>query len=825
MAACSEFRVIEIAEGFGAASLCGELMAGLGAEVVKIERAAGDPLRQIDPRAPDGVGYGFHLTNAGKKSAVLAADAATAERQWNNLVQWADAIVLDPKMPLPNVAIDSQLLSDRWPDKVICSISLFGEKGSRSSRVGNELIAEAMGGLMGCTGYSERPPVVSGVPYGEHVAALFGFGGIMAGLWERIRSGRGQYIDLSIVDCLIALLGNFMPGYLLSGRSPKRIGNRHTIAAPWNLYPTSDGQVVICTGTGGASWWKIICDLIGRPELGADDRYDKEVKRVQRVDEVDAIISEWTQLRTMAEVVEVMTQGGIPVSEIASVEAVLADPHYAKTRAMVNSARVETESGGKSLFIPGLPLKIGVWVPPAKAGPRLGEFRIENSNPPTSALLARREEIHAGGALDGIRILEFGSRTSVPMAGRLLSDLGADVVKIEPGKGESLRNAGQQIGGSSYLFHINNGGKRSVVIEPNTPRGRKLILDLAAKADVWLENLAPGALQAMGLGFEHLREVNPRIIYCSVSGFGLRSDYGKKKALDTVVQAASGVMYLTGYPDHFPVKLGISAVDLAAAVGLVGGVLSALHERRASGEGRQVDLAMADVGVWMTQSVWPQIFDGTGHPTRLGNRSAVACPHNTFPTEDGLLALAVDSDEQWRRLVSLVNRSELSDPVLATANGRLAHFENVERIIADWLAHKKTAEAVAACEALGVPAAPVRTLADIVEDPDVSERGLILEVDHPTAGKMRLLGNPLRLSRTPARILRHAPLLGEHTREVLTGWLDLNAQELDELESANLIVSHPANLDTPTTVGARNKESKIGNTLAYWKPTPVAARE
>ena len=192
-------------------------------------------------------------------------------------------------------------LSKQWPGKVICSISTFGSRGVRATWQGNGLIAEAMGGLMACTGYPERPPVQSGVPYAAHVAAMFAFSGIMAAVWERHRSGLGQHLDLSIVDCLIALLGNFIPGYFLSGRSPKRIGNRHTIAAPWNLYPTADGEVVICTGTGGSSWWKIITDVIGRTNLANDERFDVEAKRVQNVDQVDAIVSEWTRQRSMAE--------------------------------------------------------------------------------------------------------------------------------------------------------------------------------------------------------------------------------------------------------------------------------------------------------------------------------------------------------------------------------------------------------------------------------------------------------------------------------------------------------------------------------------------
>ncbi len=254
------------------------------------------------------------------------------------------------------------------------------------------------------------------------------------------------------------------------------------------------------------------------------------------------------------------------------------------------------------------------------------------------------------------------------------------------------------------------------------------------------------------------------------------------------MQAATGVMYLTGYPDHHYVKIGISAADLAAAVGVVGAVTCALRQRRLSGAGMHIDLAMADIGVWMTQAAWPEVFYGSGHPKRLGNHSRTSCPHNIFETGEGQLALAVDTDAQWTKLAALLGNPALaSDPVLASVKGRFAQVERIEQVIAAWLSDKSATEAAAICQAVGVPAGPVRNLADIVQDPEVAARGLVVEVDHPIAGRMRLLGNPLRLSLTPARLAAGAPLLGEHTDEVLGSWLGLTDERMRELESAGVI--------------------------------------
>jgi crotonobetainyl-CoA:carnitine CoA-transferase CaiB-like acyl-CoA transferase len=772
----SDLRVLEIADGSAGASLCGQLFAGLGAQVVKVESKAGDPLRGQVPLAADRNSIAFHIVNSGKASAAPSAGDAARFRQ---LIDWADIVLIDTERCTdPFWAKPAHIAADN-PQKIVCAVSTFGQTGSRAAWHGNPLIAEAMGGLMACTGYPERPPVISGVPYANHVTAMFAFSGIMAALLERETSGKGQYLDLATVDCLTALLGNFIPSYFLSGKAPKRIGNRHTIAAPWNLYPCRDGQIVICTGTGGAGWWRIICDVMGRPELATDARYDTEAKRVQRVDEVDGIVSDWTRQKTMVDSVELMTVKGIPASEIASIEQILSDKHYTQTRAMAREVKV----GATSIVIPGLPMKIGRWTSSTGAGPALDNNAAVSSQA-TRAATARASPDQT--PLAGIRILEFASRTSVPMAGKIFADLGADVIKIEPPKGESLRMAGQPVGGSSYLFQINNLGKRSLVVEPKSPRGHELILEAVKSADVWMENLAPGALEQLGLGFEHLRKVNPRLIYCSVSGFGHRSDYGKKKALDTVVQAASGAMYLTGYPDHLPVKLGISAIDLACAVGAVGAVLAAIHERRNTGKAGHIDLAMADIGVWLTQLAWPPVQTRSGHPSRLGNRSATMCPHNIFATRDGFLAVAVETDAQWQKLVAAVGDNVLCDPRFATLAGRQDNVDAIEKILLAWVGERAALDAATILQAAGVPAAPVRSLPELVEDKNTRDRGLVLSVNHPLAGPLRVLGSPLHLSRTPAVVRKYAPLLGEHTREILSA-LGVSASEQLELQTAGVI--------------------------------------
>lgn len=782
--ACEGIRILEVTNGFCSAALCGQILAGLGAQVVKLEPSGGDALRTAIPRTPDGVSHAFHILNAAKQSVVASKE------QWERLVEWADILIVDPLACLEmGGEIGHTEFVKKWPTKILCTVSIFGQETSRERWAGNELIAEALSGLMTCTGYPEKPPVRCGVPFGMHVTALFAFQGVMAALREREKSGTGQWLDVSVVDALVCLLGNFIPSYFLTGRSPKRIGNRHTIAAPWNLYQTSDGYVVICTGTGGSGWWESVTEAIGRPELASDPKYDKESKRVAHVDEVDKIVTDWTINHTSAEVIKLMTEVGIPVNGISSVKELASDPHYSEMRAMIGSATLRMENRNHEVPLIGKPFKIKNWAPPSTLGPMLGENELDGSPNASAVKLGTTEHKTAAGCLKGIRVLEFGSRTSVPMAGRLLADLGADVIKIEPPKGESLRNGGQPIGGSSYIFHINNAGKRSVVIDPDDPIGRDLIVRLAANADVWLENLAPGALERMGLGYDALKKANPQITYCSVSGFGLKSHFGGKKAFDSVVQAASGIMHMTGYPDHLPVKIGISASDLAVGVALVGAVLAALRQKELSGEGMQVDLAMADIGVWMTQATWPDLFYGSGHPTRVGNRSTTDSPHNVFQTKDGLVAIAVESNEQWRRILNLIGEQCATEERLQlTADERLRQTEVIEKLVSEWTADMTSIQVTELCQAQAIPAAPVRNLDEVVKDPDVVRRGLIVEVHHPIAGKMNILGNPLKFSKTPTLIDSCAPPLGEHTESILKDWLNISEAQLAELVDNKTIV-------------------------------------
>jgi crotonobetainyl-CoA:carnitine CoA-transferase CaiB-like acyl-CoA transferase len=268
-----------------------------------------------------------------------------------------------------------------------------------------------------------------------------------------------------------------------------------------------------------------------------------------------------------------------------------------------------------------------------------------------------------------------------------------------------------------------------------------------------------------------------------VSGFG-HNDEGERKAFDTVIQAYCGIMHLTGYPDHLPVKLGISAIDVGAALGAAAAALAGLNERAATGAGMHIDLAMFDIAVWMTQAAWPDILSGGSDPGRSGNRNAKACPHDVYPGRTGLLALTVESDEEWLRLAATMLRPDLAeDTGLASLAGRLERIDEIDDAVIGWLASHEADEAAAQLQAGGVPAAPVRDMAAIAEAAETRLRGLVVETTPLGGGPIRVLGNPINFSRTTSSIRAAAPTLGEHTETVLTEWLGVSSESHDAASS------------------------------------------
>lgn len=395
------------------------------------------------------------------------------------------------------------------------------------------------------------------------------------------------------------------------------------------------------------------------------------------------------------------------------------------------------------------------------------------------------------GPLAGVRVLDLTWVLSGPFCTATLADLGADVIKVErPPYGDVSRTTGPIIDGESGYFFSINRGKRSIALDLTTDEGKALFLRLVRQADVVVENFTPGKMDALGLGYAALSEVNPALIYAAISGYGQTGPMREKPALDVIVQGAGGVMSVTGYPDGPPARPGLSLGDIAAGLYCAVGILAALHERRDSGRGQLLDISMLDCQIAIQENAYMRYFLSGETPVRLGTRHPSAVPFQAFPTADGwmVLALAWGVPNQWALLCAELGVTELiDDPRFHSAAARSRNHAELEPLLNEAFRRRPTAEWVAALERFGIPCGPLNTIPETAAMPQVAARDMLPEVPHHTFGKVRLANSPVRLSRTPAGIRGTSPDMGQHSREVLAEMLSLDAAALDDLVARQVV--------------------------------------
>ena len=388
-------------------------------------------------------------------------------------------------------------------------------------------------------------------------------------------------------------------------------------------------------------------------------------------------------------------------------------------------------------------------------------------------------------ALSGLRVLDLSRVLAGPWAGQMLADLGADVVKVErPGAGDDTRawgppylrdGDGRDTSEAAYFLSANR-NKRSITIDFTQPAGQQQVRELVQRADVLIENFKVGGLAAYGLDYASLQALNPRLIYCSVTGFGQQGPYAKRAGYDFMIQAMGGLMSITGKADGEegagPVKVGVALTDILTGLYASNAILAALAERERSGLGQYIDLALLDVQIACLGNQALNYLTTGVPPKRLGNAHPNIVPYQDFPTADGDFILTVGNDGQFRKFCEVAGHPEWSaDARFATNSARVANRAELVPLIRQVTVFRTTAEWIATLEQAGVPCGPINDLAQVFADPQVQARGTRVRMAHPLAGEVDLVANPIRLSRTPVDYRRPPPLLGEHNTEVLADWL------------------------------------------------------
>jgi crotonobetainyl-CoA:carnitine CoA-transferase CaiB-like acyl-CoA transferase len=414
------------------------------------------------------------------------------------------------------------------------------------------------------------------------------------------------------------------------------------------------------------------------------------------------------------------------------------------------------------------------------------------TTPASSSSTASPPAAARAGPLAGVRILDLSRVLAGPFCSMILADLGAEVIKIEEiGSGDQTRTIPPFVNGESHYFLAINRNKKSVALDARTPEGRDVLLKIAARSDVILENFRPGVMARLGLDPGRLKAVKPDLIVCSISGFGATGPMRDKPSFDLVTQAMSGAMSINGYPDGPPTKLGIPLGDIGGGLWAAIGVLAALNERNATGRGTRIDLSLLE-GLMGLLGYLAEIFLVTGeNPGRMGNSHHNIVPYGLVPVKDGHIVLALHVGNFWRSFCKCIGREDLiTQAEFRTFADRHRNRDQLERLLADIMRTRTAAEWHAILDAADIPHGIVHSIGEALSQPVIAERGFVKETDHPTAGKVRVMGSPLRFPGSyPDERVRHPPLLGQHTREVLGALAGLDDTAVDALIAAGVVAT------------------------------------
>jgi crotonobetainyl-CoA:carnitine CoA-transferase CaiB-like acyl-CoA transferase len=372
--------------------------------------------------------------------------------------------------------------------------------------------------------------------------------------------------------------------------------------------------------------------------------------------------------------------------------------------------------------------------------------------------------------LEGVRVLDLTNVMAGPYCSMVLGDMGADVIKIENfPEGDTSRRFDPQVNGESYCFAVLNRNKKSVALDLKAPRGKEIFMKLAAQADIIMENFRPGVVRKLGIDYDSVRAFNPGVIYASMSGFGQTGPYGKKGGFDIIAQGMSGIMMMTGYPGGRPAKVGIAMNDIACGVTALYGILGAYIGKLRSGTGLYLETSLLEAGLAWTPWEFGAFFGAGEIPAATGTRHRRSTPYQAYRTKDGYVTVGAGNNKLWKNFCTMVvDKPEwLVDPRFAKLSSRLAHIDTLEREIEALFTTQPTAHWVEKLDAADVPAGPVYGYEEIMNDPHIKARKMVVEIDHPKIGRMKTIGLPIKATGDLTAIRLPAPWLGQHSAEVL----------------------------------------------------------
>ena len=803
----SPYRVLDLSDERGL--LCGHILAGLGADVILVEPPGGSPARRVPPLldgAPEGEQSLYWAAYArDRRSIELDLESPEGRSELRRLATSADILIesADPGTMAAR-GLGAADLAEVNPALVYVSITPFGQDGPKANYLSTDLVVAAASGTLHIASYPDAAPVRVSAPQAYLHGGAEAAGAALVALTERIRSGRGQHVDVSIQQAMnLGAMGQNVNAAAGAPETVRVAGG--AVIGPVTLkliWEAEDGHVSLTFFFGNAigpftrrlmEW---ICEEGGCDKATRDKDWVAYAALLQRgeepyseFDRIVGVVEDFLRTKTKAELMREAQERRLLILPVATVPEVLENPQLEARdywRSLPVAGR-EALHPGPSVHLPTLDAHRERPVP--RPGTHTAEVLAE---PPRPALAPPAPTPPTALPLEGLRVLDFMWVMAGPVVTRVLADYGATVIRVEspsrPGAGRSMapfRN-GEFAPQNSLFFDNMNAGKLGLSLNLSCDEGRAVARDLVRWADVVGESFAPRAFRRWGLDYDSLRAVKPDLIMISSSLFGQDGPLSDVSGFGTMGAAIATFIELTGYPERSPAGPFSAYTDTVAPRFALAALLAALDDRRRTGEGQYIDHSQIESSLHFL-TPWLLDYQLTGRVlTRMGNRDPDMAPHGVYPSrgDDDWVAVAVRDDGDWQRLCAVLARPDLAGDVrYATLAGRLANQDELDAAIAAWTLTRTPAESEATLQAGGVPAHAVIRASSAVDDPQLVHRGHLVRVPHSLHGESVVEGSRFRLSRTPARIGR-PPAVGEDTEQVLKDILGYDDERIADLAAA-----------------------------------------
>ena len=801
-----DVRVLEFTTDISGA-YCGKLLGDFGAEVIKVEPPKGDPARYAGPFPgntphPEKSSLFLYL-NTSKKGVVLDLNKGEDLERFKTLVQWADVLIDDhPPEYLESFGLGWESLQKINSRLVYTAITPYGLTGRRSKFKGGELAlihASGLANLLPARSVDiSRPPVKPGGNPVGYPAGIIGALSTLSAVMIQKQTGKGQRVDVSRHDVACSLVFPLVAMCRYNNITWSRVPDRPPATGRMQ---TRDGYLVL--GAADDHHFRKFRELMGKPEWIESEDWDDMGYRIHHLMEVAPLMEEWMRKQAKNEIFHQAANLGIPVGPMFNAKEVVEDPQYAARNYFVD---VDHPKAGTYKY-PGWPYRMTASGPKVqRPAPLLGQHNDEvfsnvfadTKNKPVEGKKRGSENTLP---LKGIRILDFSWVLAGPYITKLLADLGAEVIKIEghrriellrrsftwplPDEAPTALPVNQGI-----YFNSVNINKKSFAVDLGTPEGHELAAKLVEKSDVVIDNMRPGAMEKLGLGYEDLVKMRPDILVLKSSSRGLIGPQSQYLGFAVIHHALSGTSYITGHPDDHPSHATNLDADSINAQTAAFALLAAIYHRMKTGEGQFIDYSQTEglssligevlLGYQMTKEI----------PERMGNAHPIYAPHNLYPCwgVDRWLALEIHSDEEFRILAGIIHQPELADQKeFASMEARKKNEAELDRIIGEWTRLRDRDWMVREFSNAGLIAAPSRDYRDVYADKHLRDRKSIVPVQHPEMGELELFGAPWKMSGGEVKQI-YSPLLGEHNEYVMKELLHLSDQEIERLRKKDVVL-------------------------------------